>query len=329
MAAAEKTRQSPQRCPVYVIHGDDALLRDEALAEVLADALGPAGDPLAIGEYNGETSELADVLDDLRTPSLLSGPRVVLVRAADAFVTAHRARLESYLESPGGGGTLILLPDSWPKSTRLAKLVARIGREIECDAPSFNDLPAWLATRARAAHRCTLEPDAARRLIELVGNGCARLDTELSKLATFVLPRERIAREDVETLVGAQREEKVFGICDALAARDARGALALWHQVLASDRDASFRAIGGLAWTVRRMATARRLVDQGMPAAAAVRQVGMYGNTALLASRITRFSADSWEGILRRLLRIDVGAKSGLADVEAAVETLIVELCAA
>ena len=57
-------------------------------------------------EARGESADLANVLDECRTPSLLAPLRVVLVRGADEFVSggrnekkSHRELLEKYLES--------------------------------------------------------------------------------------------------------------------------------------------------------------------------------------------------------------------------------------
>ncbi len=152
---------------------------------------------------------------------------------------------------------------------------------------------------------------------------------ELSKLATFVSPRHEILLDEVEALIGSSRMEKVFGITDAIARRDARGAIALWEQVLSSDRDAAYRSVGGLAFGFRKLAEAKRMVAQGASIAEAKSRVKLFGDVSGLGRQLKRFSLPQWQDHLVTLLRIDVGSKTGLGKVQTSVEKLIVDLCAA
>jgi DNA polymerase III delta subunit len=139
-----------------------------------------------------------------------------------------------------------------------------------------------------------------------------------------------IRQQDVESLVGASRAEKVFGITDAIARRDAPGALALWEQVLATDRNAPFLAIGGLAYGFRKLAEARRLVErEGLPMAEAARQANVWGDPATVKRQLDRFSLGQLRDHLVQLLWIDVGTKTGLGSVPTSVERFLVQLCTA
>ena len=342
--------------PIYVIHGKEDFLRVRALHEIVQNLLGNDRENMAYVEFDGPTARMADVLDECRTPSLLAPLRVVCVRQADVFLAykaedddaesggggkgsrhrrprSNREILEDYLESPSPTGVLILECGVWLKTTRLYKLVPRVGRTIACEPLKGMTLTKWVADQAAGAYRCQLEFMAAEGLVNLVGDSLGLLDSELAKLATFVAPRTLIRVEDVENLVGVSREEKVFKITDAVARRDAATALALWEQVLATDRDAPYRAVGGLAYGFRRLAEARRMMDQGMAAADAAKTLKPWmlrpSELPDLKRQICRFSARQWQDHLVQLLHIDVGTKSGLGTVRSSVEKLIVSLCVA
>jgi len=143
------------------------------------------------------------------------------------------------------------------------------------------------------------------------------------------LPRTDIRVEDIDAVVGVSREQTVFKITDAIANRQAPQALSLWRQVLATDRDAPFRAIGGLAFGVRKLVQAKAHVEAGGSARSAIGALRIFTDAASLDRQLARFSHAEWEDLLLRLLRIDYGSKSGLGDVDCAVEKLIVDLCAA
>jgi DNA polymerase-3 subunit delta len=330
MVTVVKSKQDGPTIPVYAIFGSDHFLRLQTLEEVIQGVLGEDRQNMALAEFDGRSAELAEVLDECRTPSLLAPMRLVCVRQADGFVTAHRAALEKYLQSPSPTGVLVLVCEQWRVGTRLYKLVAEIGRNLPCNPPKKrHELVSWITNHARRAHHCQLPSAAAHRLADLVGDELGIVDMELAKLATFVAPRTSIEIADVESLVGASRVEKVFGITDAIARRDAPRALALWDQVLATDRAAPYRSVGGLAYGFRKLIEAKRLVAQGLTVAEARRQTNIWTDPAGLKHQLDRFSLTQWRDHLVQLLGIDTGSKSGLGSVRSSVEKLIVQLCSA
>jgi len=330
--------------PVYAIFGKDAFLTSGALDSLLTRLLGRDRDGTSLSKYEGESAALADVLDDCRTPSLLAASRVVCVEDADKFVSKHRKSLEKFLQDiidapekarkndlpspPPMPGTLVLVCRSWASNTRLYKLVAKIGHNIERKPPEYRGgFVPWITEQAAKAHRCRLQSGAADRLYELVGDDCGLLNMELAKLATYVAPRDEIRLADVEALIGSSRVEKVFGITDAIGRRDAKAALALWEQVLSTDRDASYKSVGGLRFGFHRLAEAKRMISQGATVADVKSRLRMWGDLRSIKKQLDRFSLAQWRDHLVRLLRIDHGAKTGLHAVETSVEKFIVELC--
>lgn len=320
---------------VYVVFGADDFLRHGELNTLLRRLLGGEADGLGLTTFDGagRECELSSVLDALRTPSLLAGETVVCVRDADDFVTAHRARLEDYVAAPSPDGTLVLECRSFPATTRLYKAIRAIKGTIGVEKPKgWNEIrqwmTSWIETQA-TAHGCKLDRGVASRLYDQVGDDHGVLDNEIKKLATYVLPRKSVGMADVDALVGHSREQTVFKVTDAIAERDARKALALWQQVLATDRAAPYKAIGGLAAGLRKLVQAKAHVADGGTAFSAKKSLRIFTDGGSLDKQLGRFTFRQWEDILLRLLRIDYGSKSGLGNVEEAMEKLIVDLCAA
>ena len=317
------TSTEPSVQPVYAVFGDEPFLRRQAIRRIINLALGD--DPGSMGptRIDGETAELADALDELRTLGLLGEQRVVIVEPADPFITRYRKQLEAYCAAPTGGGCLILVCNSLPKSTRLYKAVATSGEVIECRAPRAQQIPAWIVPRGRDAYGKVIDRAAAARLRELVGNDLGMLDSELGKLAAYVGARNQISIADVEALVGLHREETVFRVTDAMAAGDVDGALRAWEQVLATDRAAPMRAIGGLASGIRRLLEAKQAVAAGTPVRSLVPRLGY--DPAVLSRRLEGVTVEHLQEQLCDLYETDLATKTGLADVARAVETFIVK----
>ncbi|MHC4234266.1 MAG: DNA polymerase III subunit delta, partial [Planctomycetota bacterium] len=239
------------------------------------------------------------------------------------FITRYRKQLEAYCAAPTGGGCLILVCNSLPRNTRLYRAIAASGEVIECRPPGPQQVGSWIVQRGRDACGKQVDRAAAARLRELVGNDLGTLDNELGKLAAYVGARGQIGVADVDALVGQHREETVFRVTDAMAAGNAAGALHAWEQVLATDRAAPMRAIGGLASGIRRLLEAKQAVAAGTPVRALVPRFGR--DPGLLARRLDSVTIEHLKEQLCDLYETDLATKTGLADVDRAVETFVVK----
>lgn len=309
---------------VYAVVGQDRFLRNEALESILR-TFAPHMDALGPTRVNGESASLADLLDEVRTPSLLGGRRVVIVDDADDCITAYRDKLEKYCANPVSGGCLIFLCDTLPKTTRLYKIISAGGAVIACEQLKGRALVGWIVRRAKDAHGKRVNDPAAQMLKEHVGDALGGIDVELAKLAAYVGDRPEITPQDIDAAVGEHREEKVFAVLDAIADGDAVNSLRAWEQVWATDRAAPARAIAGLAWSVRRLLEVRQEWERGGDLASIARSKGLFTDPATLRRRLERTGIDQLREQQRDLLAADLAAKTGLSTVDVAVERFIVK----
>jgi DNA polymerase III delta subunit len=177
-------------------------------------------------------------------------------------------------------------------------------------------------------HGKRIEPAAAARLIDLIGPEAGLLAGEIEKLALYAGERPTIAENDVIDLVGQSREEKIFAVADAAGAGRLARALTLWRQVLESDPDAPYRAVGGLAFVFRRWLLAHRLRDAGEPIGAVAPRVMMWGRERELEAILRRTTPRNIRGQLAALAELDAQAKSGLRSIETGIELLLAQLAA-
>jgi DNA polymerase III subunit delta len=104
----------------------------------------------------------------------------------------------------------------------LAKTVAKLGGDVvEQGTVKGRALPKWAMAEAQRLG-IELEPSAAQTLVAQVGDRQQRLLRELEKLALERGPGARIAAEDVEDAAADSAEIQVWGLVDALVARDRR-----------------------------------------------------------------------------------------------------------
>jgi DNA polymerase-3 subunit delta len=321
---------SSQPPPVVVIYGDEEFAKLRCLQQTLDELLPPAADRgMALAEYDAGRNEgeldFAAVMDDLNTRSFFADLRIVIVREADRFITAFRAGLERYLERPSDCGVLVLLARSFPKTTRLYKSAAAAGRLHECKALTGQNLVDFIVNEARRFEK-RLDRPVAQRLIEQVGNDQGILVNEIEKLALYAASRPAISDADVTELVGQSREEKIFAVMDAAAGGRLPAALQLWHQTLATDPAAAFKAVAGMAFVLRRWLTAHEMAAAGEPVRAIAPRVMMWGRESELQALLRRLNAQKLKRILGDLAQLDAQAKTGLRSIDTGIEALLIAI---
>lgn len=264
----------PALVPAYVLFGDDVFLKGQSLRRLRAGLVGTGDSDMSVMQFDGDTARWKDIVDELRTISLFgsSGPRIVIVREADDMITAHRGEIEDYLAKPMKNSALILTVASWLKTTRLHKLISKIGTLIECRAPikskgrstsvDEDRVVKWIKDWGKQTHGLQLTLDAARQVLDLVGAECGLLDQSLAKLALFANDAGKLAPGDVQEIVGGWHAKTTWEMIDAAAAGDAASALEQLHRLIQSGQHAN-ALYGQIAWSLRRYADAAEIFYRG------------------------------------------------------------------
>ncbi|MCH7685836.1 MAG: DNA polymerase III subunit delta, partial [Planctomycetes bacterium] len=301
----------------------------EALAVISQRVLGDDEEDQDVGttRFEGKETELKTVCDELLTVSMWGNRRLVVVDDADEFVSQNRSGLEKYLEKPAKKSVLVLTVKSWPKSTRLAKAVAKIGLALECAELKGSALLRWLSETCRSEFDKQLTRDAAALMMELAGTELGLLNQELAKLSAYVGEKKRIDAEDVRKLVGGWKAETTWAMTDAV--RDGKLDQALIHlDKLLVSGEAPQRILGGLGYVFRKYAQATEWARQTPSLQTALNEAGVFprdvGTSSAYLRRIGRPRAET---ITNRLLEADGNMKGNSRTPERIIlEHLLVQL---
>src|SRR5262245_18145119 len=85
--------------PLYVLHGDEAFLKRQALLALRQRALETESDDAVVTTQPGDKAQFAAVWYELQTAPFFAPKRLVVVDNADPFVTRFRALLEKNLDA--------------------------------------------------------------------------------------------------------------------------------------------------------------------------------------------------------------------------------------
>ncbi len=319
---------------VAVIFGTERFLRQRCLSAVTKQVLGSEdGDEIGLTRFEGKDADLKSVLDELLTISMWGDKRLVLVDEAGDFVSKNRGALEKFLDKPAKKSVLVLIVKTWQKTTRLYKLVEKIGLNLSCEPLKDSQIPRWLTDTAREQFEKDLDGAAASLMLELAGGSLGLLEQELSKLASYVGDRKRITAEDVTKLVGGWRTETTWAMIDALLAGQVGEALKGLDKLLAA-REAPMLILGGLAFKFRQLSHATEISRGGTKLPAALQKAGVWRNQIDAAEkylrRLGRPRAEQIAGqILEAREALGGGRGSLTPDQERMVlETLLIRLAA-
>jgi len=211
--------------PAYLIHGDDHGRIAERRANLRARAEQESGaGGLEVLEGDAATPEAVGLA--LSAMTFAVGRRFVVVDGAerwkDADVEAHVVPALKAL-APDTTVAFFAREDGRAKAPAvLGKTVAKIGGDVVAHGTvKARELPRWAVAEARRLG-IDLDPAAAQTLVAQVGERQQRLLRELEKLALERGPGARIGVEEVEDAAADSAEIQVWGLVDALVARDRR-----------------------------------------------------------------------------------------------------------
>jgi DNA polymerase III subunit delta len=296
--------------PVAVLFGSQWHLKQQAVSRLKELVLGADADDTAVSRFSGPETDVVLVLDELRTVSMWSAQRLVIVDDGDDFVSRHRAALEKYVAAPSKKGVLVLVVSSWPKTTRLAKLVAQSGLDLDCSELKGAALSKWLQDTALQTYQLKLPRDAAALLMELIGEELGALDQELNKLSAYAGASRQVTADDVRQLVAGWKVETTWAMADAVRDGQVGTALAALHDLLASG-EAPMRLLGGIGFVFRKLALATEL-SRSQPLEDALRAAGVFPrDIGLAASYLKRLGRSHADRLLPALLQADVSLKGG------------------
>ncbi len=305
---------------VVLLVGKELYLRSAAtarLVEVLTEANGEVGR----FRFDGETAELSAVLDEVRSYGLLQRHKLVIVDDADLFVAVdgRRPLLEKYARNPAPESTLLMRATTW-RPGRIDKLVSA---KIKCDAVSDKEAVGWcLGGGGRIGPK--IERPAAELLVERLGTGLARLESELEKLAAYVGPERAIRRDDVVELVGRGRQEQAWALQKAIVSGSPAAAVAKLRELLEISQLPRELAMWANTDLLRRMHTTAQLLQRGVNPRSEkqLRLFGPEGESIIQAAR--HFGPEPIAQLLRYAVETDLRSKSGFGRADRNLEALTV-----
>jgi DNA polymerase III subunit delta len=295
--------------PVYLITGGDRPKIQRALRR-LRDRIGEeATELLSAHEASGE-----DAVAACNSLGLLGGGgRLVVVEDVDRWKAADTKAITTYLASPAPDTVLALVAAEVKKDSALAKACAKTGDVLVYDVVKRR-LSEWV-TKQFADRKVSIDAEAARRLIEVVGEDPEELASEVDKLATWS-GGERVGTREIELLAAGSAEIPGYELTDAWGRRDLAGALGSCQTLLERSGDPVSRTvpmlIGMLVAHVGRVRDCQTLAEEGLTAREAASRLKRHPfYVEKLFAQARNYGPDELRDAVVRLAELDHAVKGG------------------
>jgi len=236
--------------PAYVFVGDEVFFRDRCRDALVEHLVPPGLREFSFYDLDLATTELVEILDRARTPSLMAPFQVFFIRNVKTLYGrgSHQqafAAIEAYVKDPNPDAALIFIADhiSIPADARKMELNDRdrydriretLGEYcgmVELARVDEGEGMRWVTDTA-TARGVKIDPDAARELVDALGADLMLVSSELEKLILYVGEKQRITLADVETMVLAAKQRSLYELTDAISAKDRPRALGVLEAIL-------------------------------------------------------------------------------------------------
>jgi DNA polymerase-3 subunit delta len=259
--------------PAYVLAGDEAFFRKQCREAILRELVPPEMRDFGLYEFDLGEVEVAEILDQARTPSLMAPFQVFFVRGVKNLYgrgshEAEFAAIRDYVEHPNPDAVILFIADhiTIPADARRMEMTDRDRYEriretlgqycgiLELARVEESEAVRWVVS-AGSKQGVKVEADAARELVDSLGGDMMLIANELEKLTLYVGEKKQITLGDVEVMVLAAKQRSLYELTDAISAKDRVRALEVLQAILTTGEgeEAAIGHLYMLAKTFRQM----------------------------------------------------------------------------
>jgi DNA polymerase-3 subunit delta len=298
--------------PVYLIHGDDHGRIAERRARLRALAEGASG-AQGLELFEGDAATADAVADALNAMTFALGRRFIIVDGVERWKDKDLDRVEAALGAIAPDTTVAFFAREDGRMKAPARLVAAVrgaGGDVSSEVNVKPwELPKWVIAQARELG-LQLDTDAARALVQHVGDRQQRLVRELETLALDV-GGGRVDLAVVEEVAARSAERKAWTVADALLAGDTAAATGAYLSLRAQGE----RVPSLLYYISTRLRSAHEVasaLDAGEPPAQIKRRLRMPSRAAdRLIADARRLGAPALRRAIEEVADLEVASRGG------------------
>ncbi|QIL42874.1 DNA polymerase III subunit delta [Acidovorax sp. HDW3] len=306
--------------PLYVLHGDEALLQQEALDAIRAAARAQGYSERSSFTVAGAHFDWSAVLAAGGSLSLFAERQIVEIRLPSGKPGKDGIPALQQLAQAARGNdstlTLVLLPrlDKAAKSSAWFTALEGAGVAVQIDPVERGMLPAWIAQRLAAQGQRVAAGEEGQRTLQFfadrVEGNLLAAHQEIQKLA-LLYPQGELAPAQVEAAVLNVARYDVFKLSEAVLAGQVLRAQRMLDG-LQAEGEAEVLVHWALAEDIRALKRVKDAINAGKPLPLALRENRIWGAKERLFERVLPRLQDAQAARLLQSAHLVDGIVKGL-----------------
>lgn len=316
---------------LYLLHGEEAYLRDFYLGEMKKRILTPGLEDFNLHTIQGKEANPRIISEAVDCLPMMSERTMVLVMDYDLFKApeSHREELIALFSDLPEYVCLIFVYDliefKSDARTKLAQTLKSHGLTVPFPHQNQGDLVDWICRRFRSLDK-DIDSEQAKYLIFLCGDLMNTLGSEIAKIGAYS-KHSRITREDIDAVAVPLLDAKVFQMTDAVLNRSFdRAARVLGDLLTQQEPPVMIHAL--LGKQLRQLYTARLAFESHKSSQYLVNLWNMKSSYPAdkLIQAASRFNRAWCRRAVSRAAEIDLAMKSSGGDPSELLTTFLLEL---
>ncbi len=266
-------KELPNQPCWWFIVGDEPVLVERALLQIKQAALKTRGAGLEVKHFRASEHAITAVVDELKSLSLFSPQRFVVIRELDSYGAEDVLHLLPYLDKRIEQTDVLLCASELDGRSKLFKTAEKAGILYEASTPKGAMLRNTLIDEAkRLGH--TLSARAADAMLDTVGKELWALVDALERLSLFLGPGKPIDENAVRDYLAIEHQETIWMLIDAVSKPKADEALKA-TQALFSKKESPLGATALLARQLRSLGKAQAALREKQRPEEVARRAGV------------------------------------------------------
>jgi len=316
---------------LYFFHGEEMFLLRYYLEQLKKQRIDELTESFNFHRLNNETFDLQSFADAVENLPMMAAYTMVQVDDVDLFklTESDRNKMTEILSDIPEYCCVVFTYETtpWKPDKRLKKLweaVDKNGTVVEFAKQDQRDLVAWV-TRHFAAKNKRISANLCVYLIEITGGTMTALAGEIEKISSYSGAGE-IKKSDIDAVTEPVLDAVVYQMTDLLGQGDFSATLLKLDQLLKLQQE-PILILGAIGSHLRRISTARTLLDNGKSSGELMKLYGLSDYPArktMEAGR--RFSAEFCRKASELVLETDRKMKTSYDAPNRLLELLILQL---
>lgn len=243
--------------PAYLLAGEEALLRDDALAALRAAVLEGGAADFNFDRLDGDSLTASALIDAVGMLPVMAPRRLVVLREPEGRRAGAKALLESLGDlvgslEDGSSTVLVVCATKADRRARWVKAFSDPRATVACDPPRGGAVLTRFVRAEADRQGVRLGRGVAELLAERVGPQLMSLRQEIAKVALAAAPGHAVDRDQAAASTSLLAEEPIWDLTDAIGEGRAGEALAVLGRLLDQGVPAPV-ILGSLASHFRRL----------------------------------------------------------------------------